>query len=80
MFTNEFEFDATVTTILDETAQHEDIEFVIDETEVYIRQWNEMEERNDLIIMSHEMWQELLIAMKKPEGAYRTFFKKNEKS
>ena len=41
MFTNEFEFDHTVTTVLDETAGFEDVQLVIDDGGVFIRQYNE---------------------------------------
>ena len=77
MFTNEFEHDATVTTILDESGQHEDVEVVIDDFGCFIRQYNEAHNRFDLVVFTHEMFQEMLVAMNKPEGAYKTFFKKN---
>ena len=79
MFTNEFEFDATVTTVLDETGSFEDVEVVIDDPGVFIRQYNEAKDQYDLIVMTHDMFQELLVAMRTTEGTYRTFFKKDEK-
>lgn len=79
MFTNEFDFDATITTILDETDECDDVQIVIDDHGVFIRQFNEVHDKYDLIVLSHMMFQEFLVAMKTTEGAYKTFFKKNEK-
>lgn len=79
MFTNEFDFDATVTTILDETGEFDDVEITIGDGGVFIRQYNEISEKYDLILMSHIQFQELLVALRTTEGAYKTFFKKNEK-
>jgi hypothetical protein len=79
MFTNEFEWDSTVTTILDESDGYEDIQLYIDDGGVFIRQFNENHNKYDLINMTHEMFYELMVAMKTAEGTYRTFFKKNEK-
>lgn len=76
MFTNEFEFDATVTTILDETGELDDVQVNIDDAGVFIRQFNEVTNKYDLVVMSHMMFQEFLVAMRTTEGAYKTFFKK----
>jgi hypothetical protein len=70
MFTNEIEFDETITTILDDSGQYEDVQFFIDDNEVYIRQWNETRGQCELIAMSHRMFEEFLQALKKPEGSY----------
>lgn len=75
MFTNEFEFDATVTTILDETGDHDDVQVHIDDGGVFIRQFNENTDKYDLIVMTHKMFYEFLAAMRTTEGTYRTFFK-----
>lgn len=76
MFTNEFEWDATVTTILDETGECEDVEINIDDVGVFMRQYNEVTDKYDLITMSHMQFQEFLIAMRTTEGAYKLFFEK----
>jgi spermidine synthase len=75
MFTNEFEFDATVTTILDENGDHDDVQVHIDDGGVFIRQFNENTDKYDLIVMTHKMFYEFLAAMRTTEGTYRTFFK-----
>lgn len=69
MFTNEFEFDSTVTTVLDEENSFEDVKLVICDDLVYLEQWND-EFESDLIVISHQQWYEILKAMKLPEGAY----------
>lgn len=80
MFTNEFEFEATVTTVLDETDECEDVQLIIDDFSVTIRQFNEISETYDLICMSHKQFGEMVEALKHPEGAYRIFFKKVEEN
>jgi spermidine synthase len=79
MFTNEFDYDATVTTLLDDTNECDDVEVTIDDAGVFIRQYNEITDKYDLIVMSHRQFQEFLIAMRTTEGAYKTSFEKNEK-
>lgn len=70
MFTNEFEFDETIITVLDDNGVYEDVQIYLDENEVYIRQWNERKKSHDLIVMSAKMMLEIMEAMKRPEGAY----------
>jgi hypothetical protein len=70
VFTNEFDFDETIITILDDNGVHEDIQIYLDENEVYIRQWNERKQIYDLIIMSPKMMFEIMEAMKRPKGSY----------
>jgi hypothetical protein len=71
MFTNEFFSDETVTTVMDDRGNHEDVHVFIDGNEVFIRQWNENIARYDLINMSHSMWFEAQQAMKTTEGVFR---------
>ena len=70
MFTNEFDFEETIITVLDDNGVHEDIQIYLDENEVYIRQWNERKQIYDLVVMSPKMMFEIMEAMKRPEGAY----------
>ena len=70
MFTNEFEFDETIITVLDDNGVYEDVQIYLDDNEVYIRQWNERKKSHDLIVMSAKMMLEIMEAMKRPEGAY----------
>jgi hypothetical protein len=70
VFTNEFDFEETIITVLDDNGVHEDIQIYLDENEVYIRQWNERKQIYDLVVMSPKMMFEIMEAMKRPEGAY----------
>lgn len=71
MFTNEFEFNETVTTILDESAQFADVQLVISDEIVTIKQVNE-DDAVDLILLTPKMFKDLLEAMNLPEGFYKT--------
>ena len=55
MFTNEIDWDETVTTVMDETGREEDVVLFVGDTGVYIRQWNERNNNHDLISMNHKM-------------------------
>ncbi len=70
MFTNEFEFDETVTTIMDEAAEYEDVHVVITDDQVFIRQWDDDREKYEIICMSPKMFYELQEAMKSPAGLF----------
>jgi hypothetical protein len=70
IFTNEFLWDETITTILDDKASHEDVQLLIDDNEVFIRQWNEHLDRYQVIAMSHQMFYEMLHALKTGEGVF----------
>ena len=75
MFQNEFDFEETITTLIDDYAVHEDVQLIIDDNEVFIRQWNENLQRYDLITMSHKMFLELQQALQHTEGLFRTELK-----
>jgi len=80
MFTNEFDFDngsASITTILDETAQHEDVQLIIDDEAVYIRQFPEKGPPADLISMTPKMFKDMMEAMNHPEGFFVTKYNKD---
>lgn len=71
IFTNEFEFDETVTTIMDETAEYEDVQVMITDDQVFIRQWDDDREKYEIVCMSPKMFFELREAMKHPAGLFR---------
>lgn len=75
MFQNEIDWDESITTILDDDGVHEDVQLIIDDNEVYIRQWSENYQRYDLIIMSHKMFIELQQALQNTEGLFITELK-----
>ena len=63
MFTIEHDHDETVTTVLDNDGKHEDLQLIIGDKSVYIRQYNHGKKTYDLIEISPLMFQELLKSM-----------------
>lgn len=78
MFTNEFEFDSTVTTVMDETDEYEDVHLIIDDGAVYIRQFNDekRETTYDLIAMTPKMFSDMQNALNFTEGMFQLIDKK----
>lgn len=78
MFTNEFEFNGTVTTILDEDGSIEDVQMVIEDDMVYIKQYNDsmFDDVPDLVLLTPKMFKDMLEAMNYPEGFYVTKYSK----
>jgi hypothetical protein len=70
MFTNEQKFDESLTVVMDETAEYEDIHLIITDEEVFLRQWDDDCDRYEIIVMTHKMFFELQEALKKPDGIY----------
>tara|TARA_Y100000385_G_scaffold275263_1_gene319428 strand:- start:565 stop:819 length:255 start_codon:yes stop_codon:yes gene_type:complete len=71
------EFDETVTTVMDDLGMYEDIQIFIDDNEVYIRQYNENTDKHDLVVMSSEMYYQMIKAMNLPEGMFQFAFTDN---
>jgi hypothetical protein len=78
MFTNEFEFDSTITTVVDETCTHEDVQLIIGDEGVFIRQYRPDDHSYDLIVMSDIMFGEMLAALKKGEGLFRIYLEEKK--
>ena len=72
MFTTEIEHDEILITLLDDQDYYEDIQFVLFDDIVYIRQWDEDFDRYNVIVMSPEMFDQFRKALDLPEGAYIT--------
>ncbi len=71
MLTIEHEDDATIVTTIDEAAKLEDVQVILDAETIYIRQLNEFDgDTVELIILSHQQFNDILAAMNLPEGAY----------
>ena len=70
MFTTEFELDEILITILDDEGIWNDILVYMYDDLVYIKQWDEDIENYKEIAMSPKMFEELMQAMKLPEGSY----------
>lgn len=77
MFTNEFEWDASITTVMDETGENEDVQLIIEDDRVYIRQFSNRENMPaDLISFTPKMFSDMLEAMNQTEGFYFTRYQK----
>lgn len=72
MFSIEEEFDATVITIVDNSATYEDYQVILGEDVVYFRQWNEVREKFDVISITPLMFKELVNSLNYSEGTYLT--------
>jgi len=72
MYTVELEYNHAFIRTLDEKDRHEDVSVIIsDDGRVYIMQYNEKTEKNDVIVMSLQQLIDLYSAMDSPEGAFR---------
>jgi len=72
MFTVEFERDASVITVLDETGQYDDVEVIIgDDSEVFIRQFDPDANTYDMIILTYAQLVEILASLNSTEGMHR---------
>ena len=72
MFSIEIDADHTCSTILDNDGRKEDVQLLIGDEEVYMRQWNEKRNKYELINFSPMMFKELMTSMDYPEGLYAT--------
>ena len=72
MFTIEMDHDETLVTLLDDRSNYEDVQFMIFDDIVYIRQWNDELDQFETIVMSPEMFDEFHKALNLPVGSYRT--------
>jgi hypothetical protein len=70
MFTVEFDHDCVEIVVVDDSGFHEDLKVDSFDDIVYIRQWNEDRQDFDTITVNPKMWEELIEAINKPEGAY----------
>ena len=70
MFTIEHEDTYTVVTTLDQAGLYADIEVILDETDVVLRQFNEETRSYDLINISHQQFKDIIASLSKAEGAY----------
>lgn len=70
MFTVEMDHDETLVTILDENNDYDDVQFVIFDDIVYIRQWNEMHDFCEIVSLSPEMFDDFRKALDLSEGSY----------
>jgi hypothetical protein len=71
MFTIEHEFDYSAIVVMDNDGSHDDVELILDEDNVYIRQYDNDENFN-IVVISPFMLKEIVSAYDKAEGAYIT--------
>ena len=72
MYTVELEYDHAFIRTLDEKDRFEDVSVIIsDDGRVYMIQYNEKTEKNDVIVMSLQQLVDLYSAMESPEGAFK---------
>jgi hypothetical protein len=70
MFTIEMDWDETAITVLDQTGENEDVQFLIYDDVAYIRQFDNDTNRFSIITMSPDQIGEIIASMNLPEGAY----------
>tara|TARA_B110000977_G_C10801327_1_gene386411 strand:- start:318 stop:563 length:246 start_codon:yes stop_codon:yes gene_type:complete len=70
MFTIEMDWDETAITILDTSAQHEDLQVIMYDDIVYIRQWEDDIGHYNYIVVTPAMMLALQTSFKLPVGAY----------
>ena len=80
MYTVELEYDHAFICTLDEKDRFEDVSVIIsDDGRVYMIQYNEKTDKNDVIIMSLQQLIDLYSAMDSPEGAFRLEVQRGKK-
>lgn len=70
MFTVEMDHDEVTITVLDEGDNYEDVQYIIFDDIVYIRQWDEFLDKFNVIAMSPEMFDDFRAALNSSEGSY----------
>lgn len=70
MFTIEMDFDETSIVILDPDGQHEDLEVLMFDDVIYIRQWDEDLLRHSCMVVSAKQYLQLMRSFSLPVGAY----------
>ena len=70
MFTIEHESEFTVVTTLDQSGGYNDVELILDEEDIVIRQFNEDMGCYELINMSDQQSKDIIASMDKGQGAY----------
>ena len=78
MWTNEFEFDYTVVTVMDDDGKEQDVTVELSTDYVDIRQFNETLGSYDLITLSPKMMLEMLEAFQYPEGMFKSEISKTK--
>ncbi len=70
MYTVEFEHDVIEIVVLDDTGVEEDLKVELEDEGVFISQFCTILNEEQNIRISHKQWEELLLAVNSPEGAF----------
>lgn len=70
MFTIEMDHDETEIILIDDHGHHEDVQFILYDDIVYIRQWRDEFQEFETIILSPDMFDEFRKSLDLPEGSY----------
>ena len=71
MYTVEFEHDITIVTSIDEEAEHEDLELVLDgEGIVYMRQYDDSLRSYQLVVISYQQLLDVITSLNQTEGMF----------
>lgn len=70
MFTVEMDWDETAVTVLDPDGQEEDVQLLMYEDIIYLRQWNEKLNRFSVVVMTPKQFKNLTISLNYPDGSY----------
>ena len=76
MFTVEFEHDTFEVVVLDDTGYEDDLRVEIMTEGVFISQYNSVLNEESNIRITHEQWDEMLEALRSPEGSFIKRIKK----
>lgn len=75
VFTVEMDHDEITVTVLDNNGNWDDVELIMYDDVIYIRQFDAELDAMQMIAMSPQMFGELMLSMKHPEGSYMTKYK-----
>ena len=70
MITIEHDFDGTSVFLIDPTGEHEDIELIVDEEGIWMRQFNDDNQTFEVIHMNQVMFEMLVAMYDLEEGVY----------
>jgi hypothetical protein len=70
MYTVEYEHETIEIVILDDKGYEDDLKIEVEDTGVYISQWNSILNEETNIRISNKQWMELIAAINSPEGAF----------
>lgn len=70
MFTVETEFDRTVVTVMDETGKQEDLIIVLSENGIFLKQFDEHDQRELMLHVTEKQISDMLLAFNSTEGTF----------